>query len=117
MRPVKVHNKLLEIASKEAINGNVQRSKMSALALSPSHRRILAKSHNTRTMGSTQWTLHAEERLLAKCREYIDTILVYRENGSGTSKPCERCARLIKEAGVKRVIYFDGNKWVTENVA
>ncbi len=116
MRPAKIHKNLLTLADKEARKSNVVRSKMSALALSANYRHVIADSHNIRIMNGKKWTLHAEERLLVKHRISFNTVLVYRANGCGTSKPCSRCARLLNEAGVSRVIYFDGKQWILINV-
>lgn len=116
MRTIKVPKHLLVIAEREAQKSNVARSQMSALILSSNYRHVVAMSHNIRFLGGIKWTLHAEERLLVKHRSKFNTIVVYRSNGRKTSKPCPRCMRLLKEAGVNRVIYFDGREWIAANV-
>ena len=116
MRPIRIHKHLLSIARHESFKGDVIRSKMSALAISNDHRRILAQAHNKKVLGQSYWTLHAEERLLSRCREVIETILIYRANGCGSSRPCPKCYQLIKDSGVKRIIYNDGKQWLSELV-
>ena len=114
---MKILNHLLSIAQNEAIKSDVRRSQMSCLALNSSQTGVISKSHNAKIHGyENKWTLHAEERVLAKYRGRIDTLLIYRANGSHKSKPCIRCRRLIEEAGIKRIIYFDGNKWIMERI-
>jgi len=57
--------------------------------------------------------LHAEHAALLKRQHYNDSSLivyVHRENIDGTpvcSKPCANCAFLMKEAGVRRVRFYD----------
>jgi len=57
--------------------------------------------------------LHAEISALLKRQYYNDKDLimyVHRENIDGKpvcSKPCENCAFLMKEAGVRRVRFYD----------
>lgn len=113
MRNVNVQTALLHLADNEALKTDVKRSKMSALAFSKNGT-LISKTHNVRVYGMKQkWTIHAEERLVAKYRGSIHTILVFRSNGAGTSKPCPRCRQLIQESGVRKVIYFDGKNWIS----
>ena len=58
--------------------------------------------------------IHAELAAVLKRQHYDNnnqlTVYVHRENIDGTpvcSKPCENCAFLMKEAGVRRVRYYD----------
>jgi deoxycytidylate deaminase len=114
---MKVKEYLLSIATDEANKSDVRRSQMSCLALNAGQTGIISKSHNAKIHGyENKWTLHAEERVIAKYRGKIDTILVLRANGNRKSKPCPRCRRMIEEAGIKRVIYFDGDKWLLERI-
>lgn len=32
----------------------------------------------------------------------------------GNSKPCEDCDRAINEAGIRKVVYHDGERWIEE---
>lgn len=47
-------------------------------------------------------SLHAEQNALARCREQGDTIYI---SGSRPAPPCDMCAKLIKAAGIERVVY------------
>ena len=62
---------------------------------------------------SPRHTIHAEHRALLR-RQYRTnnnlTMYVYRETTDGkpaSSRPCENCLRLMREAGVRVVKYFD----------
>ena len=112
---IKISPNILAEARKEALKGNVKRGKVSALALSPSMNRIICKIHNAKVMGhKNRWTLHAEERLLLRFRGKVPVMLVYRakKDGPGNSKPCYKCMRLIEEASVKRIIFFQDGEWL-----
>ena len=118
MKLIKLPVHLLAILEKEAGHSNVDRSKMAAAVLAPDWLHLISKTHNIRIYGKkTKWTLHAEERLMLKHRGNVDTVIVYRANGSGTSKPCYRCTYAMRAAGVKKVIYNDGVNWVTEKTS
>lgn len=62
-----------------------------------------------------KWTAHAEERLIAKCA----SLGIVCENASvvTTHHPCSTCARILIEAGIKR-IYFNvdvfGGDWLDD---
>jgi len=109
--------RVLEIAIEEALKSEVKRSKHSALGLDSRLRNVLSRTHNTRVFGyKNKWTLHAEERLLAKIREPLHTMLICRVMGNrsfGNSKPCPRCMQLLQESGVKRVIFWQGGVWTS----
>jgi len=54
-------------------------------------------------------TLHAEGAAIYSCRKLGNdttgaTMIIYRK-GCRNSKPCEECQKLIKTAGIKKVIY------------
>lgn len=69
--------------------------------------------------GSKIYTIHAEERLLAKMRRPIRKVIVVRRMADGTagnSRPCERCMHLLKEASVSCVVYKDGMSWFEEKL-
>lgn len=104
-----IRRKILEIASEECMRSNVKRAKMAALVLTNDLNGVDVKTHNTKVYGQKRFTIHAEERLVAKCRYSFDTILVCRlkKIGFGNSKPCEKCMKILKEAGVSTVIYFN----------
>jgi deoxycytidylate deaminase len=64
--------------------------------------------------------LHAELAALVRLREEPHTLYVARvtkKHNHAASKPCPACSMAIREAGVKKVVYFDreGNEveeWV-----
>lgn len=53
----------------------------------------------------SKWGACAERRCLRKNRYEGGTLYVVRSNG-GCSKPCQRCWRVIKRAGIKEVVYI-----------
>jgi len=77
--------------------------------------RLLCVGHNSKKthpkFGSKEnfKTLHAEGDALYSCKKLgIDpkgsTMIIYRKNGLN-SRPCPSCERLIKKAGIAKVIY------------
>ena len=67
------------------------------------------------------YNIHAEQAALIKRRHYENggnlTMYVYRETTDGApgcSKPCSMCQALLKEAGVRKVIYIDVEGNVSE---
>jgi deoxycytidylate deaminase len=93
------------------------KSKVAAAVLDKKNR-VIALSHNTLkthpVYGSKPPynTLHAEGAVLYFCKRHgINpvgmTMIVYRQGKRGklNSKPCPCCQRLIRESGIKKVIY------------
>lgn len=92
----------IDIAKKKAVQGNVKRGKVAALAFSKSGE-LLASAHNRRVTvnpSNRVWTEHAEIALINKLKRikafnrYDNiTILVLRVSSGGLamSKPCKRC--------------------------
>ena len=64
------------------------------------------------TMKGTKavWTLHAEQRAIIAAQTNIQGSTLYsaRSGESLISKPCTMCEELIIEAGIKYVVYHDG---------
>ena len=89
--------------------------------------RVQARSHNTLPHGveiktyrrerpiKYKWTAHAEERLIAQCARLgiiCDEAIV-----ATTHHPCSACARILIEAGIKRVYYHTyvfGGDWLED---
>lgn len=48
------------------------------------------------------------------------SIYIYMERigteTKGISKPCKDCEKMLRNAGVRKVIYFDGNKYLEEEL-
>lgn len=109
---------LLELARKEALKSDVSRAKVSALALDRSGNAV-CRSHNVRVYGYARaFTTHAEHNLLLKCRKEIYMVMVYRaiKLGAGTSFPCSLCFLRMCEAGVKQVLFFNGEEWLVGKI-
>lgn len=100
---------VLSSLSRSAGFSNVRRSQMSAGIMGT--KVVYSVQHNVRIDGQKKWTIHAEERLLAKKNCRGRTISVFRLNGSGSSKPCRRCLCLLKDADVKKVIFYANGNW------
>ena len=67
--------------------------------------------------------LHAEtDTLLPLIREKTDltnaTVFVYRKlkNGAGLSRPCQRCMKLIKSLGIKKINYSTDYGYCEEEI-
>lgn len=117
MKTISVNPEILQLAEKSARDSDVLRSKMCAIALSKNGQ-ILHKTCNVRIFGmKNKWTIHAEERVIARFRYPIHCIVIYRLNGNQTSKPCSKCMALIREAQVRKIVYFNGQNWIQEKVA
>lgn len=56
------------------------------------------------------WTLHAEQRAIIAAQTNIvgSTLYSARSGESLISKPCTMCSELIYEAGIRFVVYHDG---------
>lgn len=83
------------------------------------HSVLILKSGNLIAYGNNDGRLHAEHDAL-KLRGFNFkgcTLISFRVKPSGAignSKPCITCEQLIKEARIRKVIYFDGKQWVEE---
>lgn len=70
--------------------------------------------------------LHAEMTAILKSRTDLSGAKIYvlricpdNENGTGMSRPCHLCMRLISGAGIKEIIYTTGNPanpWMKERI-
>ncbi len=64
-----------------------------------------------------RWGHCAERRAIRPHTNYAGTMLIVVRSNGGCSKPCKRCAKLIKEAGIKRVGYVNEDRqFVVEKV-
>lgn len=57
-------------------------------------------------------SIHAEQRAISKMRGNCFGCTLYsaRLHSNPISEPCEMCERLIFNAGIKRVVFHDGNQ-------
>jgi len=78
---------------------------------------ILAKATNKNT-----WGAHAEKRALHKARFYLDTefegaTLYIARDSEKISKPCASCLSLIKQLGIRKIIYASwSGEIITEKI-
>lgn len=99
-------------------------------------RRIIAGGHNknkTHTIIRNKLDkfslvdkLHAEMTAILKSRTDLEGAKIYvlrictdNQNGTGMSRPCNLCMRLIRGAGIKEIIYTTGNPlqpWMKERI-
>lgn len=63
-------------------------------------------------------TIHAEQRALIKARTDVRGATLYsaHANGRKLGKPCRMCRSLMKEAGISKVVYFNGIEVVKERL-
>lgn len=102
----------LRIAKKKALKVTTRRQRHSCLILQGG--RLLTSVNNEKG--------HAEQIAIAKglvSRPTLHntTLISFRikPNGEiGNSKPCVNCRKAINETDIRRIIYFDGKKWVEE---
>ena len=104
--------KLFNVARQEASKSNCKKAQVSAIITDYKLRQIYAKDHNRNFYGSkSKFSIHAEEGLLSSWRKPLDNkvLFVYRKKatGIGTSRPCDKCMKLIKLARIGHIMYFD----------
>jgi tRNA(Arg) A34 adenosine deaminase TadA len=79
------------------------------------------KTHPLSKEYDSRWNwLHAEHNLL---RNIVDAsegvVYIYREKKCGSlanARPCSGCMRLLKDRGVRKIVYTIENTWVTERL-
>lgn len=64
-------------------------------------------------------TIHAEHRsiIFARADLYNATLVSVRLNGNRCSKPCAMCAALMADAGIRYVVYYDGQQFIKSRVS
>jgi tRNA(Arg) A34 adenosine deaminase TadA len=99
------------------------RKPMSALLLRKNE--VICEANNYRVWGfQEKFSIHAEEALISLCaKKGIKTsgctVFVYRKrakNINGTSRPCIKCMEILKKAGIKQIIYFNGDNFMVEGI-
>ena len=107
--------KFYRIALKFSAKSNHSKHKMAAVLVKGGA--ILAKATN-----KNLWGAHAEKRALHKAKFCLGTefegaaLYIARESGR-ISKPCVCCLALIKQLGIKKIIYAAGaGEVVTEKI-
>lgn len=122
-----VNDNMLNFADKIAKKSSLAKQKMSAILVNNKNPVPYLYGFNyylDKSCYKQKFSIHAEEELILNAAKkgiclHGSTILVYRKtdnNEFGVSKPCHIChAKLIK-AGVRNVIYYDGENWVKANL-
>jgi len=114
LKTIKVPERVLKIALEESKKTNIKKARLSALSIDKKFC-VLFKTHNIKLIGRHNcFSIHAEHRLITKYRSDINTILVFRNVRhlfAADSRPCKRCMFLIREAGIKNVIFFENGFW------
>ncbi len=89
------------------------------------HASILLKGGRVLGYGYNTEKAHAEIMAIRRSRwtghtcssSQLVSIMFRRRNGSlGISKPCPTCMASIREQGIRSIIYFNGNDFVTETL-
>lgn len=67
---------------------------------------ILSKATNKNT-----WGAHAEKRALKRAQCALGATLYIARENCRTSKPCPNCLNLLKQLGIKKIVYanWDGS--------
>lgn len=80
------------------------------------------KTHPKASKYTEYPTLHAEMSAIFKVKNKdilrYCTLVVYREDRMGNlamSRPCVACQQLIKECGIKKVVYTTKDGWIEES--
>jgi len=97
------------LAYKTALKSNHEKHRMGAVIVQGG--RVISHSPNghSRRWGLEKFSRHAEARALSRleCLEGA-TIIVARVNGL-MSRPCPACLKLIKKAGISKIVFADWN--------
>jgi len=116
---INIPEKIIKIALNESLKTNIKKGRLSCLVLGKKWN-ILCKTYNIRLSGNkTKFSIHAEERVMIKYRNKINTMMIFRNTqykNPASSKPCNKCMFKIRQAGVKNIIYFENNKWIKERI-
>jgi tRNA(Arg) A34 adenosine deaminase TadA len=120
------NEKLFNFAYKTAQRSDLVHHKVVAIVVDKMHCGKYFFGYNRRIHGYQKnhiFSIHAEANLVAKAAKKgfsLDgaTVLIYRKKfiGVGTSKPCHDCHGLLVNAGVRTIIYYDGNKWIKDKI-
>ena len=133
MEQITVHNRIQDMAKTLA---NLSDHHMRVGAVIVKGRRVIAGGHNknkTHTIirnkidkYSLVDKLHAEMTAILKARTDLDGAKIYvlricpdNISGTGLSRPCSLCMRLIRAAGIKEIVYTTGNPsqpWMKERI-
>jgi cytidine deaminase len=115
----------LVLAQQEAEKSNQRRARMGAIVTTIQAYALKAYNYNIfdARNKNNKHSIHAEEHLIIKAaRRGISleghTILIYRKKsrGCGTSRPCTKCMELLQKSGIAKIIYYNGNNWVIEQL-
>lgn len=82
------------------------------------HVAFIVRSGVTVAVGFNKGELHAEEMAVRKLLmseeegSHLYSVRVRRDGRIGASKPCPRCEKVIRDAGIRAVYYhdYDGSK-------
>lgn len=79
------------------------------------------KFRNSAHINWQESTVHAEEAAISRAYRggKGGTIYIARIGKKGDvrpSHPCERCMPTIISTGIKRVVYYDGNSWISYKI-
>lgn len=97
-------------ALKKSKNSKHPKQKMAALVVKSG--RVLAMAVNGKRTGR-----HAEVRAVAQDRDFEGATIYVARLGKGISKPCRSCFLLIKQAGIKKMVFVDEDNRLTEKIA
>lgn len=84
------------------------------------HVAVITGAGITLAVGFNKGEMHAEEMAVKKIQmtgekrgRILYSLRVRRDGKMGASKPCEKCEKLIREAGIRYVFYsdYDGQEW------
>lgn len=110
-------HKWMNLALKIAPTAIHRQHKMCALVVRSS--KVLSRAVNiSRPYGAHNGGRHAEARALRPNIDCNGATLYIVRVGSSMSRPCDNCWQLIRDAGIRRVVYFNWeSEMIIENVS
>ena len=102
--------KYLRLALKEAYKVKTNRHRIGCVVVKGG--KILGVGHNL-------FTKHAEERAtngiwhseLVGATVYVARPMYHKDMTIGLAKPCKNCERLLRDLGIKKVVYSNNGGW------
>lgn len=108
--------KLAEISNCNQQHGAIITKGATVIAMGVNKRRTHPISR--KYSGFDSCSVHAEQMAIIAARSDLRNCILYsaRANGTQKSKPCNMCNELIYYAGIKFVVYFDGQQLIKERL-
>lgn len=97
--------KWIKLALKIAEQSSHNKYRMGAVIVSGG--RVLSSASNFGRLGHKNYCGHAEARAIRKAGNCVGATIIICRIGMGISKPCSRCMRIIQNAKIDNIVYFN----------